>query len=478
MASELDNLDFSILGSSGLKQSFGYLLEEQRAKLRGRQAAKVYNEMRSVSPIIGGIQLAINSLIKSAEWRVEPATAPGQKRAAREWARFVDGAFHDMDHPFSALLDDALTMIPHGWAYCEVTKKLRKGDSGDERTQSEFDDGLVGWREMALRAQDTLDHWEIDESGRILGMWQMDTYGRRGGRFVFIPSEKAVHFRTDASKQNPEGRSLYSNAYRPYFFGKRIEEAEAIGIERDLQGYPIMEVPLELLGRNLPADKQSVVDSLFEMVRQIRVDQRHGALIPAELDRQGNPTGFKLRPFSTGGSKSIKPDEVIKRYDSRVAMSMIAEFQQLGVDQGGGSLALHDSKTSLFAAALGAIMDMIVEILDVEIGRLMTENQVPRELWPSLVHGDIEERKLSEVGSYLTSLAAADQLPEDSETLRRKLLEIGHLPVDAEEEDREGGTTDNDDDAGADSDVRKKRAKQKRTRKAFRLPNLLNRRGA
>jgi hypothetical protein len=47
-------------------------------------------------------------------------------------------------------------------------------------------------------------------------------------------------------KGNPEGQSMLRTAYRPWFFKKRLEEFEAIGVERDLAGLPVAKVPSRL----------------------------------------------------------------------------------------------------------------------------------------------------------------------------------------------------------------------------------------
>lgn len=61
-----------------------------------------------------------------------------------------------------------------------------------------------------------------------------------------IPMSKAMLFRTESVKDNPEGRSILRNAYRSWYFKRRIQEIEAIGIERDLAGLPVIHAPERL----------------------------------------------------------------------------------------------------------------------------------------------------------------------------------------------------------------------------------------
>ncbi|MGI6498023.1 MAG: hypothetical protein ACOX0U_04265 [Oscillospiraceae bacterium] len=50
-------------------------------------------------------------------------------------------------------------------------------------------------------------------------------------------------FRTKSRKGSPEGRSILRNAYRSWYFKRRIQEIEGIGIERDLAGFPTLTAP-------------------------------------------------------------------------------------------------------------------------------------------------------------------------------------------------------------------------------------------
>ena len=103
---------------------------------------------------------------------------------------------------------------------------------------------MIGWRKFAGRAQETLLHWEFDESGDATAMVQLLP---TGGPLLSVPLSKCLHFVTVPLKNSPEGRSILRNAYVPYVRKKRIEEIEAIGIERDLAGLPVAWVPPEIL---------------------------------------------------------------------------------------------------------------------------------------------------------------------------------------------------------------------------------------
>ena len=155
-----------------------------------------------------------------------------------------------------------------------------------------------------------------------------------------IPIEKALLFRTKSRKNNPEGRSILRNAYRSWYFKRRIQEIEGIGIERDLAGLPVIHGPEDLdIWDDQNKDAVKARLGLEEMVRSIRRDEMEGVVLPA---------GYTLELLSSGGTRQFDTNAIINRYDTRIAMTVLADFIFLGHDKT-GSWALSSDKTELFA---------------------------------------------------------------------------------------------------------------------------------
>jgi hypothetical protein len=426
---QASNFDISDeLGATGLKQYGGVIYEEFSRKLQGQYAQKVYREMSDNSSTIGSIRYLIKSLTRQVEWRIEPANDSPE---AVEQAEFVEGCLDDMEITLEDFISEALSFLDYGWAYFETVYKLRKGDTGKPETESQFDDGKYGWRKFGLRAQDTLDHWELDpKNSEIYGMHQQTEDGQE----AYIPSEKAMLFRTEVTKNNPEGRSIYRNAVVDWYYLKRISEIEAIGIERDLAGLPTMQVPPKFLSKGATAAEKGMVSALAKMLSEIKRDERGYAIVPSELTKDNMPTQFKFELLGTGGSRQIDTNSVKEYYKVSILQSVLAQFIQLGMGAS-GSWALASSQTNLFSVALGAYLGIMTSTFNRQgINRLMKMNEVDQELWPKLVHGDIESPSLEEVGKYIVALNNTGNLPLD-ETIQRKLLEIGNLPIPELSED-------------------------------------------
>lgn len=405
------------IGSTGLKQTGGYLFEEWHRNLRGRRGVRIYREMRDNDATISAVLYAIESLILQAPWHIEtPTDKPTESQiAARD---FVKGAlFDDMSHTWQSFLSELLSMITYGWSYFEVVYKVRDGK------KSRFNDGEVGWKKFAVRGQETLEKWEFDKNGGVRAMIQNDYYTGARAR---IPLAKSLLFTFRSHLNSPEGRSGLRGAYRSWYFLKKLQEIEAIGIERDLAGLPVMQAPARIMSKAASTVDKAIRATLFKIVKAIRVDEQMGILIPGEMDENGKPTGYKLSLLSTGGKRASDAGGAIDRYSKEIAMTLLAQFLFLGMDRA-GSFALADNSTAMFAVAIGATMDRIVAVFNRHaIPPLMRLNAVPQEDWPILVHGDVEVRDVEKLARAIQMLVASEAI--SPEGLEERLRQIMNLP--------------------------------------------------
>lgn len=398
------------IGTTGLRHHAGIIDEEFHPRLRGQRAVDVFIEMRDNDAVIGSMLYAIESLLRQVKWSVSPADDSEKSKQA---AAFLDDVILNMSHSWEDLITEILSMLVFGWSFLEIVYKKR-------------DDGKIAWRKLSIRSQETLSRWEIDnEDGGIRGLWQRDYHS---GAEVFIPIEKALLFRTTSLKNNPEGRSILRNAYRSWWYLKRIQNIEAVGIERDLSGLPVMQVPPDIMSPNASSDQKALRSSLELLIQQLRRDEREGVVIPAEETRDGL-TGYKLNLLKTGGSRAVNAGATIKRYESRMAMSVLAEFILLGTEQV-GSYALASSKTGLFTVTLGRYLSTIKSVFNrFAIPRLFAFNpEFPKESWPTLEHGDIERPDLKDLSEYVKRLVSVEALTPDR-AMERTLRETADLPL-------------------------------------------------
>jgi phage gp29-like protein len=412
--------DLTELGTSGLRRSGGFVHEEFLNQLRGRRGFLVYREMADNDPVIGSILYAIEKVILRLEWRIDPFDDSPE---AEEIQKFIDECMEDMSDSWDQTLASILSMLVYGFSFHEIVYKIRKGDSKDPKYNSKHNDGKIGWRKFAIRSQESLNNWMMDADGGIQGYRQIDP---AGGGFREIPIDKGLLFRTNVSKNNPEGRSLLRNCFRPWYYKRRIEEIEAIGIERDLAGLPVAKVPPEYLSSGATAAQQSVLAEITQIVQNIKRNEQEGVIFPLMYDENGNEM-FSLELLSSGGSRQFDTDKVIARYDQRISMSVLSDFILLGHEQV-GSFALGSQKMDLWTMSVEAIAKSIAEVMNqYAIPRLLKLNGMNTELAPYLSYGEVSSVDLNELSNYVQKLIGAGALSPD-EKLEAYLREQASLP--------------------------------------------------
>lgn len=413
---------FVELGTTGLQVTGGRVFEEFLPALQGPRALAVYREMSSNDPTVGAMLRAIEMLIRRVEWRIEPASD-----AARdvEVADFVQSCLDDMADTWADTLANILSFVRYGFSVHEEVYKRRQGPSSDPRKHSAHDDGRIGWSRLAPRAQSTIDQWLLDDEGWLLGCVQKAPPDYRDRP---LPWGRILLFRATAEKGNPEGQSVLRSAYRAWYYKKRIEEIEGVGVERDLAGLPTALVPPQLLAPDAPDAMKTQLRQIELMLRNIRRDQREGIVFPLAYDEGGKPL-YELKLLSTGGRRQFDTTGIIGRWDNRIAMSVLADFVLLGHEKV-GSFALASSKTDLFAVALGAWLDVVTEQFNrFAIPRLLAVNTfaVAEGELPQLTHGDIETVDLNELSTYVSTLVGAGVVVP-TPALERHLLQNAGLP--------------------------------------------------
>lgn len=400
------------IGVSGLKRDQAYIYEEWLPELRGDRGLRIMRQMIDGDPIIGAWQLILETLVRQVTYSVPPTSQSNEDLQAAE---FVEQClFQDMSMTFQDTLSEILTFAPWGFQWSEVVYKQRRGQEPgsliDPVTQkevalpeSQFDDGKIGIRKLAPRAQESKIAWDFDDAGGVQAFVQQ---APPSFVTVHIPIEKSLLFRTTSRKNNPEGRAMVRACYDPWFKKHHVDKIESIGIERDLAGMPVIWVPPQLLSENANANQKAMYAAFKKGITNIRRDDQDGLIMPLAYDARGNPL-FKVELLSAAGSRQIDPDKIIQRCDQRIAMALMAEFILLGSDKV-GSFALASSKTNLFAIALGTLIDAICDVINRHlIPKLLKYNGIKVKVLPKLIHGDIESIPLDEVAAWFTALAQA-----------------------------------------------------------------------
>jgi len=419
------------IGSSGLHQYGGEIQQDFLRQLRGKQAYANYREMADNDPVVGAMLHSIEMLIRAVDWTVEPSD-PDDERSIAE-AEFVSSCLGDMSDSWADTLAAIMGFLVYGYSYHEIVYKRRQGYTKDPRTRSKYTDGRIGWRKLPTRSQETIDRWNLDDNGGIRGAYQNDPNSQKKG-VVYLPIEKALLFRTTSKLNNPQGRSILRNAFIPWYYKRRIQEIEAIGIERDLAGLPVALVPPQLLSNAATAEERAALDAIKQIVRNVKRDEQEGIVFPLAYDPETGNLAYDLKLLSTGGRRQFDTDAIVGRYDQRIAMTVLADFLLLG-HENVGSQALSVSKVDLFVRSLDAYLSEIAEVFNQHgIPRLMRLNGVDEALSPTLTWSTPKSVDLGALGSFITSLAQAGAPLFPDESLEGYLRGVAGLPVGEAEE--------------------------------------------
>lgn len=408
--------DSKEIGRVGQRRYGGIFYEEFLSELRGRKGAEVFTEMSNNDETIGAILFAIEMLVRQASWNVEPG---GSTAKDLEAAEFVKSCMDDMQQTWIDTISEILSFLTYGWSFHEIVYKRRMGRTKDNRTSSKYDDGLIGWMKLPIRSQETLYQWEYDDQDNLIGMTQMPPpdFG-----LITIPMNKAMLFRTRSRKDNPEGRSILRTAYRSWYFKRRIQEIEGIGIERDLAGLPVITTPegMDIWDKD-DEDMNAIRAGLEAMVKNIRRDSTEGLVLPF---------GYTFELTSTGGSRQFDTNSIIARYDTKISQTVLADFIQLG-HESVGSFALSSDKTNLFSMAICAFLDIICQtfnsqgipaLIDINGDHFAGVTDYPR-----LTHGDIEDVDLATMATFIKDMTSIGVIIPD-ESLEDYVRQLGKLP--------------------------------------------------
>lgn len=405
---------FQDVGTPGLRIYSGFLEEEFLPELRGHMAARIYQEMRDNDATVSAMLYVMESLVSNATLNVLTDDTSSQGDKARN---LVETSINDMVFPWNHTLSEILTFLAFGYSYLEVTLKYRRGNNRDPNKDSQYNDGLIGWSKMSLRGQDTTYRWHMDDTMNVRAMEQLPPPHYIN---TVIPREKALHFVTRPYKSNPEGRSMLRGAYRSWFMMKRIEEIEAIAVERELNGMPVIQPPegYNLWNLNDP-QAANLLSRAEELVRNVRQDMHQGVVLPF---------GWVLTLLSSTGQRSLDTSIIINRYAQRIATVALADMLLIGQEKV-GSFALVAAKVSLFSKALRSVAKIVEgEFNRYAIPRLLRANGMNTDDPPYIRFGPIDTPDLKSLAEYVNKLVGNNVLTSD-QNLERHMREIASFPT-------------------------------------------------
>lgn len=394
-------------------QTVGYA--ERVLNLQGQRRYDVYDRMvKDTSIVASGVRLFLN-LIANAIWTVNPPEElnEAQKARAQEYADAAYAMLFDMTSSWSAVVRKTAAFRLQGFAVLEWTARRNP-------------DGTIGLMDIEHRPQSTISKWKRDPSGTVIAIMQR----LNGGAEVELPRGKVVYAVDDLLTDEPEGTGLYRHLAETSDRLREFLRLEEVGFNTDLRGVPVIRAPLEEMkaqinnagpeGSEARAVQAGVVASMIKPLRDfldkhVR-NRKSGLLLPSEtwtadsVDKGKTPSATRKWAVELLNGDSTSFDAManaVKRMNQELARVLGCEHLLLGAE-GGGSLALAQSKVGTFYMTIMSTLLDLCEIFDRDVLKPLADlNGWEEELRPRMGVNEISDRDIEQVFASIARLAQA-----------------------------------------------------------------------
>jgi hypothetical protein len=415
------------VGFVGLPHWGGYLAVEWDKRLTQYQTVPYFRKMAEGNTAVKAALKAWESLVKANGYRLVPATE--EEDAERE-ATYVEECFDDMDGSMSDTFGDIFSCRPYGFSLLWPSFKHRNGSSDDPELDSRYSDGRVGWKRWAIRWQETITRWDIDENGVATAAVQVAPPNYKE---IIIPLDGAFHFKPEGRRGSPEGLSVLRAGFDAWFRMTTIQTLEAIAIERGFVGIPRAKMPAAKM-----QDGNAEYAAYQSIVTNIRRDEMSGLVLPSDPWEGTSIPMYEIDLLSPGDSVGLDPDKVITRYERDILRSLLSDWMTLG-DTGVGSYAQSVNRTDIFLQSVKGELQSIEDVINQKaIRQLYRLNGLSPELAPRFEFRELTRRNIAEFADAIVALTNAGFVdPTDADT-RETVYAVLDLPMpDESDEDRE-----------------------------------------
>jgi len=421
-------------GYTGLRRSGKQIIEEANREFQFPAFLKVVDEMRN-NPTVAAALAVYRMMLGRVEWSVEPPI--GATEQQKERAKFVASCMTDMDDSWSSFINETISYLEYGFAVHEIVPRRRL-----QRNGSKHNDGLVGLRKLPPRSQSTISGWNYAEDGRtvesITQSFANSTNAlnysmlTRNGTEVELPRNKVLLFRADATRDNPEGRSILKGCYLAYKQLEIIQDQELIGIARDLGGIPVLGIPPKYMDANASPDEKAVYQAFLDLADNLTTGSQRSAVIPQMFDPETKMPIFSLNLLESKGGARFDTSKIIQRLQNDILTALSCDIIKLGGNSG-DSFALADAKTNLLSLSLAYRLKEIAEVLNSElIPWLFKANGWTDTELPKFVSGDFDQMDFETLSKGLQRLKAVGLVETRRDVLNvvREQIGLQGLPDD------------------------------------------------
>ena len=425
------------LGSLGIRHFGGVTQDELKAELNWPRSINTFRDMSYHSAVNAPLTLFEN-IISKATWTYKPPSEATEEE--KEQAKIINQMMQDMEQPWSEFIRDVLSSNVFGFSVHEKVFRKRYKANG-----SLYDDGVIGWKKLPIRVQESISKFIFSEDGNeIIGVQQNlsainDIYNRFSsrGNLINIPRSKFLLFRTGKHRGDPFGKSPLRDAYLAWRFLTALEELEATGVAKDLNGLPVLYLPAQYLATDAPPEVQAIRLYYENVMRNLQMNEQSAVILPQVIDSESRTPMFKLDLLSVDGKKNFDISKIKEYYKNLIFTSLFADVLQMG-QTATGSFALGSIKNSLSGAYAERLIANIAEVLQNDlIKQTYILNGWNESRIGTFDYDGIEPADLDTFSSAIMRMGASGYVPKTLEVINAVLSNLGidALPEDTVLED-------------------------------------------
>ena len=428
-------LKLSESGVSGLVVNNKKIQEEAQRLFQFPQFIKVVNEMKNDATVASCL-LAYKTLIGRVDWSIEAPVGATQQQKDR--ADFIRSCMYDMEHSWGSFITEVTSYLEYGFAIQEKVFRRRLKANG-----SKYNDGLIGWKKLAPRSQNTISDWIFSEDGRELVGVEQDLSNlsskvkmnllQQGITKIEIPRAKFLLFTCDSTRENPEGRSLLKGAYTSYKRLSLLQDQMMIGVARDLGGVPVFGISPRYLDPNASPEDKAVADSFKQIGENLTTGSQGSVVMPLLYDPESKQPIFTMELLESKGGKAYDVPEICKQLQNDIAAAMSCSVLRL-TGNTPDNYSVGTGKTNLLALHLAYRLKEIAEVINQDlIPQTYALNGWTDEELPRLVFGDFDRPAMEEFSKMLQRVASVG-LVEFDRPVANMVREYIGVPVKTEDE--------------------------------------------
>lgn len=408
------------VGTPGLETTSGFIQEAYSAELYWPDCEPLYSRIYRSDPEVAMVRTIFEAWASKQTISVEiPSVIGGIEQEKpndddQRAADFVQQALEDMEGGIGRWYTSCMCLVPfYGWGWWEAVPGLRRPDwrpPDDDGWRSNYDDGLIGYRRLALRRHSSFAQWELDDkTGRLTGMVQRDMPNAD----VTIPLDRSLHV-TFGDNASPEGLATMEALWRLERIKYGLEVVLGIGYEHSA-GHLSVTVAEGGPGMNTAAIKAAARSILT-------AQEGNYAAWP-----QGVTGTIIDVPFAAGAGLL----EAIRYYGTMKLALLGMQWVARGAMANVGSYAEMSSSSGMALSVYNAMSEGFIHQADEQIIKRLFDFPSNREAFPSMtrrprltVERIQKEVSLAELAQFATAFAAILPMGDDDAVAIRRMTDF------------------------------------------------------